>query len=88
MSNYVVNIKPPGIQEASGPVTTTEGQEVWLNSSSLLPPVDCPLMVEVEGVNCLVAARRTRFISKKTDNMEYQIFTGQTIHGRLRWTYP
>ena len=71
---------------AGGNVRTRRGENIWLNSSSNLPPVECPLMIEVGDV--LVPATRTGIIPKKSDDMEYRLENGCLIHGRYRWTYP
>lgn len=57
-----------------------------LNSSSLLPPVECPLLIEVDGR--LLRAERTGIIARKSDAMEYRLGDGSVIYGRYRWTYP
>ena len=57
-----------------------------LNDPSTLPPVGCPLLIEVGGA--LVKARRTGFIAERGRQMEYQLADGTTITGRYRWTYP
>lgn len=65
----------------------TRQPEVHLNPADKLPPVDCPLLIEVmEGY--LVPARRTGIIENKSADMEYRLVTGDTIQGRFRWTYP
>lgn len=71
---------------ASGNVRIRQCVSVWLNSSDLLPPVSCPLLIEVG--EALVPAVRTGFIAKKSDDMEYRLSNGRLIHGRYRWTYP
>ncbi len=71
---------------AGGNVTTKQGGSVWLNSSGVLPPVTCPLMIEVG--DALVPATRTGFIANKSADMEYRLANGCLIHGRYRWTYP
>lgn len=57
-----------------------------LNDPSALPPVGCPLLIEVGGA--LVKAHRTGFIAERDRQMEYQLTDGTTIIGRYRWTYP
>ena len=49
--------------EGSGNATTRHGESVWINSNGVLPPVDCPLLIELSNV--LVPATRTGFIAKK-----------------------
>jgi hypothetical protein len=57
-----------------------------LNRLDHLPPVDCPLLIEVGGE--LLKAHRTGFIAERSRQMEYQLSDGTTITGRYRWTYP
>lgn len=60
---------------------------VHLNPAGDLPPVNCPLLIELEpGV--LVHAERTGFISDRNRDMEYLLASGKVIHGRFAWTYP
>ena len=56
-----------------------------LNSADALPPVNCPLLIEVDGE--LLRAERTSFIPKRGDAMVYQLADRQ-IEGRFKWTYP
>lgn len=58
-----------------------------LNSASQLPPVDCPLLIEIQPGE-LVAASRISFITKRNREMDYLLADGSTITGRYRWTYP
>lgn len=58
-----------------------------LNSANQLPPVDCPLLIEIQPGH-LVAASRTSFITKRNREMDYLLADGRTITGRYRWTYP
>lgn len=61
--------------------------EVHLNPPGDLPPVNCPLLIELEpGV--LVPAERTGFISDRNRDMEYRVAAGGLVHGRFRWSYP
>lgn len=57
-----------------------------LNAASLLPPVACPLLIEVDGR--LRRAERTGIIANKADGMEYRLDDGSLIYGRFPWTYP
>jgi len=58
-----------------------------MNNPEHLPPVACPLLLELPGGQ-LVKAERTGFIADRSRNMEYLLESGETISGRLRWTYP
>ena len=57
-----------------------------LNHPEHLPPVDCPLLIEVDGA--LIRAERTCHISERGDSMAYRLSDGSTLTGRYRWTYP
>ena len=59
---------------------------VHLNTAGDLPPVDCPLLISVNGE--LIKARRTGFIEGKDRVMEYELPDGSKISGRFDWTYP
>lgn len=57
-----------------------------LNGADQLPPVACPLMIEVDGN--LVKAERTEFVQHRGQDMVYRLADGSTLLGRFRWTYP
>lgn len=57
-----------------------------LNPPDHLPPVDCSLILDVDGE--LVRGRRTGFIHNKDREMSYELDTGETVTGRFPWTYP
>ena len=73
-------------KDAGANVRIETGAVAWVNSSDLLPPVGCPLLIEIGDV--LVQATRTGFIKSKSADMEYRLANGCLIHGRYRWTYP
>lgn len=58
-----------------------------LNSASSLPPVACPIVIELPGQG-LKRAERTGFVAHKDNQMEYALADGSKIIGRYRWTYP
>lgn len=62
-------------------------ERVHLNSATALPPVECPLLIEVE-LGVLVAAERTSHVAARGHEMAYRTSDGATILGRFRWTYP
>ena len=70
----------------SGTVTSVANESIFLNNSGSLPPVDCPLLIQVGDV--LMPAVRTGIIPKKSASMEYRLKNGNLIHSRYRWTYP
>lgn len=57
-----------------------------LNRAERLPPVDCPLLIDVGGT--LVLAERTCHVSDRNNNMTYRLSDGSTLIGRFNWTYP
>lgn len=66
-----------------------------LNHPNHLPPVLCPLLIEVDGQ--LLLAERTSHNEKRDRAMEYRLLeridghlipTGETVVGRHHWTYP
>lgn len=57
-----------------------------LNGADQLPPVACPLLIEVDGA--LVKAERTEFVQHRGQDMVYRLADGSTLLGRFRWTYP
>lgn len=61
-------------------------EPAYLNRPDHLPPVGCPLLIEVDGR--LLQAHRTGFISERSREMDYELVDGTTITGRYRWTYP
>lgn len=63
------------------------GDEPHLNPASSLPPVACPIVIELPGQG-LKRAERTGFVTHKDNQMEYILADGSKIIGRFRWTYP
>lgn len=61
-------------------------QAVHLNPADHLPPVACPIVIEVDGE--LLRAERTGFIEQRDSSMEYGLQSGEKILGRYKWTYP
>ncbi len=59
--------------------------ELHLNPASQLPPVDCPLLISVQGQ--LLRASRPTFAERKGDDLEYELTGGGMITGRFPWTY-
>ena len=57
---------------------------MYLNSEYVQPPVDCPLLIEVEG--SLVPAIRREWEVSKDAEMRFTLQDGSEISGR--WTYP
>ncbi len=60
--------------------------EVHLNSADKLPPVGCPLLIELPSG--LTRAERTGIIADKANSMEYRTADGRMVYGRFPWTYP
>ena len=57
-----------------------------LNSPDLLPPVECPIVIQMPCGN-LVPAERTRHIESRNRDMEYRLSDGRLVVGRFKWTY-
>ena len=60
--------------------------QMHLNSIDHLPPVDCPLLIEVSPGE-LIGAWRPTFAATKCDSLVFETEDGQ-IEGRFPWTYP
>lgn len=57
------------------------------NSASVLPPVDCPLVIKLNEE--VVAVRRPTFVECKGDALVFiREDSGEKIVGRFPWTYP
>lgn len=63
------------------------GNTIYLNPESHLPPVDCPLLIELQP-GTLVRAHRENYVKRKDDTMAFRLQDGSEVHGRFRWTYP
>jgi hypothetical protein len=60
---------------------------IHLNQPEHLPPVNCPIVVQLP-CGTITKAERTSFIADRSRDMEYKLESGETIKGRYRWTYP
>lgn len=60
--------------------------DLHLNTPSMLPPVDCPLVILVGHE--LLRATRTSFVQHKGAELTYQLADGSEIVGRFPWSYP
>ena len=58
-----------------------------LNRPGILPPVDCPLLIEVPGLG-LVRATRPAFVTDKGNDLTYRLEDDTELVGRFPWTYP
>lgn len=56
-----------------------------LNAPENLPPVECPLLILVDGK--LIRAERTSHIEHRNREMTYRTEAGEIV-GRFEWTYP
>ena len=56
-----------------------------LNHPDQLPPVECPLLIQVDGE--LIPAERTCHVETRDRQMIYATEKGEVI-GRFYWTYP
>lgn len=55
------------------------------NSPDLLPPPGADLVILVDGQQ--IEVRRTGYIKRKTDVMEYEGKNRRKFYGRFPWTY-
>ena len=62
-------------------------EQTHLNAATTLPPVGCPLLIEVEPGK-LVHAQRPQFVEHRGNDLTYRLSDGTEIHGQYRWTYP
>lgn len=62
-------------------------ETMHLNSAGNLPPVACPLLIEI-APGRLVRAERPTAVANRGDDLTYKLTDGNVIHGKLRWTYP
>lgn len=62
-------------------------ETMHLNSAGNLPPVACPLLIEI-APGRLVRAERPTAVANRGDDLTYKLTDGNIIHGKLRWTYP
>lgn len=58
-----------------------------MNRPERLPPVDCPLLIELPD-GSRVRAERTRHVAARGLGMEYRLSDGSLIIGAFPWTYP
>lgn len=58
-----------------------------LNSANTLPPVQCPLLIEI-APDRVVRAERTSWVLHRDNDLTYKICDGNEITGKFRWTYP
>ena len=67
--------------------------DIHLNSPSILPPVDTPLLIMYNGE--LVRAYRDSYIKRKSDTLTYVLNAtspdkggrGAMVEGRFSWTF-
>ena len=59
---------------------------IHLNPASQTPPVDCPLLIEVDGQ--LVRVIRRQWARSHNAPLAFYRPDGVLIMGRYRWTYP
>ncbi|HEY6612733.1 MAG TPA: hypothetical protein VIZ86_16585 [Pseudomonas sp.] len=64
----------------------TAAERPHLNPPELLAPVECPLLIEVDGR--LIRAERLAHIAQRDRAMTYRTAAGETLTGRHHWTYP
>lgn len=72
--------------ETQTPDTLQQAAMSRLNPADQLPPVACPLVIEVDGQ--LIRAERTEFVQHRGHDMNYRLADGSVLRGRFAWTYP
>lgn len=65
---------------------TAYHSSVYLNPATQTPPVECPLLICVDGK--LIQCARTKWASSHTEDLEFETEDGRLITGRFPWTYP
>lgn len=65
-------------------------QKYEWNKPERLPPVGCPLVINLgqEYGNDTAHAERTSHLHDKAGQMDYRLSTGEIIRGRFDWSYP
>lgn len=61
-------------------------QYTHFNSATTLPPIECPLVLLVDGK--VVRAHRPTPVHKRGDDMVYITEDGTELVGQYPWTYP
>lgn len=62
--------------------------QTHLNPAGQLPPVRCPLLIEVEPGQ-LRRAQRMSFVRTRDAELEFCLEgSAERVTGRFRWTYP
>lgn len=56
------------------------------NKPERLPPVACPLVINVNGA--AIKAHRVSHLSDRSGQMDYRLASGDLITGRFEWSYP
>lgn len=57
------------------------------NRPEHLPPVGCPLVIQVPTLGVL-RCERTSHVADRSQELTYQIKPGWTLTGRFMWSYP
>jgi hypothetical protein len=63
-------------------------QPVHTNDPSVLPPVDCPLLIALRQGDVMVRAERVSHLRNRDGEMDYRLEDGIIVTGRYRWVYP
>lgn len=68
----------------------SERESYWWNAPEVLPPVGCPLVLNLgpEYDWDIAHGERVSHLSDRGGVMEYRLSTGQIIRGRFAWSYP
>lgn len=67
-------------------MATQQPTEYEWNGAERLPPVGCPLVININGL--AVKATRVSHLSDRSGQMDYRLVAGDVIRGRYQWSYP
>lgn len=65
----------------------TELEDTVWNPPERLPPVGCPLLIQIP-YGRIERAVRTGYLENRSQQMEYELESGEVVRGRFLWTYP
>lgn len=68
----------------------SERESYWWNAPEVLPPVGCPLVLNLgpEYDWDIAHGERVSHLSDRGGVMDYRLSTGQVVRGRFAWSYP
>lgn len=65
-------------------------QDYQWNRPELLPPVGCPLVLNLDPEYDwdIAHGERVNWLRDKNGDMDYRLLSGEVIRGRYLWSYP